>query len=135
MCRVDVAGAAAGATNVRALTGFSSPADGKVLVTAGEAILYTDARYTVQAREESRLPQHIARPPETYEHAASAVKGLRVGFEAEHLTVAGLEDLRTHWDATLVPTRGLVEALRLVKTPEEVQAIREAQDLADRVFA
>lgn len=120
--------------NVRALTGFSSGADGKVLVLAGEATLYTDARYTVQAREESSVPQHIARPPETYEHAAERVRGLRVGFEAEHLTVAGLEDLRAHWDAALVPTRGLVEALRRVKTAQEVAAIREAQALADRVF-
>lgn len=123
-----------GPANVRALTGFSSPADGKVLVTAEGATLYTDARYTVQAREESRLPPVIARPPETYEHAASPVRDLRVGFEAEYLTVAGFEELRAHWDATLVPTRGLVEALRLVKTPGEVQAIRDAQDLADRVF-
>ncbi len=123
-----------GPANVRALSGFSSSSDGKVLVTAGEATLYTDARYTVQAREESPLTLFVARPPETYAHAASAVKGLRVGFEAEHLTVAGLEDLRAHWDAALVPTRGLVEALRLVKTAEEVQAIRDAQGVADRVF-
>lgn len=120
--------------NVRAVTGFTSPGDGKVLVTGDGATLYTDARYTVQAREESRVPQHIARPPGTYEHAADTVRGLRVGFEAEHLTVAGLEDLQGHWEAELVPTRGLVERLRLVKTPEEVAAIREAQALADRVF-
>ncbi|EYB67712.1 peptidase M24 [Deinococcus phoenicis] len=121
--------------NVRAITGFSSGADGKVLVTADGATLYTDARYTVQAQEESRVPQVIARPPETYQDAAERVKGQRVGFEAEHLTVAGLEVLRDHWDAALVPTRGLVEGVRLVKSPQEVQAIREAQALADRVFA
>lgn len=121
--------------NVRALSGFSSGKDGKVLVTAdGGATLYTDARYTVQAQEESRLPQVIARPPETYQDAAARVKGQRVGFEAEHLTVAGLEALREHWDATLVPTRGLVEGVRRVKSLEEVQAIRAAQAVADRVF-
>ncbi len=121
--------------NVRALSGFSSGEDGKVLVTPEGATLYTDARYTVQAQEEARVPVHIARPPETYRDAAARVKGQRVGFEAEHLTVAGLEALREHWDAQLVPTRGLVERVRLVKTPEEVQLIREAQALADRVFA
>ncbi|GAA5512219.1 aminopeptidase YpdF [Deinococcus carri] len=121
--------------NVRAITGFSSGADGKVLVTAQGATLYTDARYTVQAREESRVPQHIARPPETYQDAAGRVRGQRVGFEAEHLTVAGLEALQDHWDVTLVPTRGLVEGVRLIKSPQEVQAVRDAQALADRVFA
>ncbi|GAA5532518.1 aminopeptidase YpdF [Deinococcus aluminii] len=120
--------------NVRALSGFSSGQDGKVLVTGGGATLYTDARYTVQAQEESQVPQVIARPPETYQDAAQKVQGARVGFEAEHLTVAGLEALREHWDAALVPTRGLVEGVRLVKSPQEVQAIREAQAVADRVF-
>ena len=121
--------------NVRYVSGFSSGADGKVLVTAEGATLYTDARYTVQAAEESRLPQFIARPPETYEEASTRVKGLRVGFEAEHLTVAGLEELRERWEAELVPTRGLVEGLRLVKSAAEVALIREAQAIADRVFA
>ncbi|KEF35390.1 aminopeptidase [Deinococcus sp. RL] len=121
--------------NVRAVSGFSSGKDGKVLVTGDGAVLYTDGRYTVQAQEESRIEQHIARPPETYQDAAERVRGGRVGFEAEHLTVAGLEDLRAHWEAELVPTRGLVEALRRVKTPQEVAAIREAQALADRVYA
>jgi len=120
--------------NVRAVSGFSSGKDGKVLVTPEGAVLYTDGRYTVQAQEESRLEAHIARPPETYQDAAGRVKDLRTGFEAEHLTVAGLEALREHWDTTLTPTRGLVEGLRRVKAPEELEAIREAQALADRVF-
>ncbi len=122
--------------NVRALTGFSSGEDGKVLVGPGDAVtLYTDARYTVQAQEESRVDVFVARPPETYQHAAETVRGLRVGIEADHLTVAGLEDLGQHWDTTLVPVRGMIEGLRTIKSPEEVQAIREAQALADRVFA
>ena len=48
--------------------------------------------------------------------------------------MAGLETLREYWDAALTPTRGLVEGVRLVKSAEEVEAIREAQALADRVF-
>ncbi|WP_155297648.1 M24 family metallopeptidase [Deinococcus kurensis] len=122
--------------NVRAVSGFSSGKDGKVLVTQGAATLYTDARYTVQAAEESPLDTFIARPPATLEHAAPGLTGLRVGFEADHLTVAALEDLREHWpQATLVAVRGLVQSLRAVKTGAEVQAIRDAQALADQVFA
>ena len=121
--------------NVRWLSGFTSAEDGKVLVTPDGATLYTDARYAVQAQEESSLPQHIARPPATYEHAADTVRGLRVGFEAESLTVAELDDLRLAWpDATLVALRGTLAALRAVKTAEEIGAIRAAQDLADRVY-
>lgn len=122
--------------NVRALSGFTGGHDGKVLVTAEGATLYTDARYTVQAQEESSLPQFIARPPETYAHAAESLKGLRVGFEATHLTVAGLEDLQKAWpDSALVPLRGVIQELRLVKDEDEIQAMRAAQDLADRVYS
>ncbi|MFC4636796.1 M24 family metallopeptidase [Deinococcus hohokamensis] len=121
--------------NVRALSGFTSGKDGKVLVTPQGATLYTDARYTVQAQEESPLPAVIARPPDTYRDAAAALSGLRVGFEADHLTVSGLDDLREHWaDATLVPVRGLIQKIRAIKTPEEIEAIRAAQALADQVY-
>ncbi|UBV43808.1 Xaa-Pro peptidase family protein [Deinococcus taeanensis] len=121
--------------NVRALSGFTSGRDAKVLVTPDGATLYTDARYTVQAAEESPLTAHIARPPATYEHAAPGVSGLRVGFEADHLTVAALEDLRANWPgATLLPVQGLVQSLRVIKTADEIQALRDAQVLADEVF-
>ncbi|GGK88354.1 M24 family metallopeptidase [Deinococcus radiotolerans] len=121
--------------NVRAISGFSSGKDAKVLVTPDAATLYTDARYTVQAAEESPLSAFIARPPETLKHAAPGLAGLRVGFEAEHLTVAAHDDLREHWpQATLVPVKGLVQGLRVLKSAEEIEAIRDAQVLADEVF-
>lgn len=122
--------------NVRYLSQFSSPEDGRVLLTAEGATLYTDARYTVQAQEESTLPVHIARGADVYAHAAPSLKGLRVGFEAQHLTFGAWEDLKAAWaDSELTPTRNLIEPLRLVKSPEEVQAIRAAQAIADAAFA
>ena len=121
--------------NVRYVSGFTDGRDGKVLLLAEGGTLYTDARYTVQAQEESRMPQVIARPPETLEHAAPRVAGRRVGFETEHLTVAQYEDLKAHWDAVLVSTKGLIETLRQVKTVQEIASIRAAQDIADAAFA
>lgn len=124
-----------GPTNVRALSGFSSPYDGKILVTTDSATLYTDARYTVQAKEECQMDIHIARPPETFEHAARIVAGLKVGIEGDYLTVSQLEELENHWpDATLISTTDLIETLRIVKTPQEIQQIQAASDIADQVF-
>ncbi|WP_425486277.1 M24 family metallopeptidase [Deinobacterium chartae] len=119
--------------NVRYLSGFTTPKDGRVLITPERSILYTDARYTVQAQEESALEVVIARGPEVLAHAAEVVRGKRVGFEAEHLSVAALEDLSA-LEASLVPTRGLVEILRRIKTPEEIAKIRRAQELADNAL-
>lgn len=121
--------------NVHYLSHFSSPEDAKVLVQPGGSRLYTDARYAVQAAQESPLPHFIARPPLTWQHAAEELRGKRVGFEASHLTVQELHDLQEHWAAELVPTRGMVEALRLRKTPEELEHIRTAQRLTDEALA
>jgi Xaa-Pro aminopeptidase len=131
--------------NVRYLSGFSSGADGKLLITSAAnmpytATLYTDARYTVQVEEESPLPVFISRPPATLAHAATSVAGLRVGFEADHLSVSELEELRHHWQvgeqpATLVSSSGLIEGLRLIKSEGEIAQIRAAQNIADAAFA
>ncbi len=121
--------------NLRYLSGFSSPEDAKLLITPGGATLYTDGRYTVQAAQEVDLPVHIARPPATLEHAAAQLRGLRVGFEAAHLSVAAHQELQQHWQAELVALGGLVEQLRLIKAPAELESIRAAQNIADTAFA
>ena len=120
--------------NVRYLSGFSDPADGKVLLSADQATLLTDARYSVQVADEVALPIVIARSPETLRRAAESVAGLRVGFEAAHLSVAALGELQEHWRAELVPTQGLIEGLRLVKDAREIAAIRRAQAVADAAY-
>ena len=60
----------------------------------------------------------------------------RVGFESQQLTVdqhqrllAALKDT-----ATLVPTAGLIEELRMVKTAEEVALLRAVASIAGRAF-
>ncbi|GAA4021317.1 Xaa-Pro peptidase family protein [Deinococcus rubellus] len=121
--------------NIRYLSGFSSPEDAKLLLTPDAAILYTDSRYALQAAQEVKVEIHIARSPATLEHAAEWVQGLKVGFEAEHLTVAGLDDLKQYWQAELVPLRRPIETLRLVKSDAEIAMIRRAQAIADAAYA
>jgi len=118
--------------NVRYLSGFSSPEDAQVYVSREGALLLTDGRYTVQAEEESRIPFKIL----TREERKAFFEGLegRIGFEAEHLPYARLEELRELAPVEWVPTRGLVERLRIKKTPEEVRLIQKAQALADEAF-
>ncbi|GGM94286.1 aminopeptidase [Thermus composti] len=117
--------------NVRYLTGFPHPEDAQVLITEEGGFLLTDPRYP-EAAEESRLPAKVLKREEK-EALLKTLRG-RVGFEAEHLPYAALERLRELAPAEWVPTRGVVERLRLKKTPEEVAAIRKAQALAEEAL-
>jgi len=118
--------------NVRYLSGFPHPEDAQVLIAEEGAFLLTDPRYP-EAGRESRIPAKVLRREEK-EALFQGLRG-RVGFEAEHLPYAALERLRELSPAEWVPTKGVVERLRLKKTPEEVAAIRKAQALAEEALA
>jgi Xaa-Pro aminopeptidase len=118
--------------NVRYLSGFPHPEDAQVLLSHEGAFLLTDPRYP-EAERESRIPAKVLRREEK-EGLFQGLRG-RVGFEAEHLPYAALERLRELSPAEWVPTKGVVERLRLKKTPEEVAAIRKAQALAEEALA
>lgn len=126
--------------HVRYLSGFSSPRDGKVLVTKTDAILYTDGRYTVQAEQESRLETYITHQPgvarltEMIEEAAKHVNGKAVGFEADDLPYGWYARFFDAWKAKLVPVYELIEPMRAVKTPAEIEAIRTAARIADEAL-
>lgn len=118
--------------NVRYLSDFPHPEDAQVLLTEEGAFLLTDPRYP-EAERESRLPAKVLRREEK-EALLRGLKG-RVGFEAEHLPYAALERLKELAPVEWVPTKGVVERLRLKKTPEEVARIRQAQALAEEALA
>ena len=127
--------------NRRYLSGFTGSA-GVLLVTPREAVLLTDFRYVEQAAAQAPAFEVVKFEglawPVLAEQAARL--GLRrLGFEAEDLTVDGhlrlQEALRqTAPQVELVPLRGFVEALRQVKDPAEIDALRRAVELADRAF-
>src|SRR5690606_19660910 len=71
--------------NVRYLTGFSSPEDASVLVLPDRAVMLTDGRYTAQAQEEALLPYEIVTSADS--RIADLSTGLRLGVEAEHMTL------------------------------------------------
>ena len=122
--------------NVRYLSGFTSPADGRVLVTEKNATLLTDGRYTAQVDEESRLETDIS-PASTMwlERVTELAQPYRLAVEADHLTLAQFQELEEKLENAPVPTAGLVTDFRLIKTPEELKAIRAAAKIADDAFS
>jgi Xaa-Pro aminopeptidase len=127
--------------NVRYLCGFSGSA-GVLLATSGGAVLFTDGRYTVQARKEVKGARVVIARKAPLAAAAehlptrSGRRAPAVGIEAEHLTVAARELLRKRAAAgfRLRSTSGLVEQLRRVKDDEELNVMRAAARLGSELF-
>ena len=118
--------------NVRYLSHFSSPDDGTVLVLPDAVVLLTDGRYTAQADEESAIPfEIVANADDT---VARLTRGLRLGVESDHITVKrfkAIGELRGEEPRTSV---GIVSRLRMVKSPAEIDLLREAARLTDVGF-
>ncbi|HYH01182.1 MAG TPA: Xaa-Pro peptidase family protein [Terriglobales bacterium] len=116
--------------NVCYLCGFTGSA--AVLAIAGRRIaLFTDGRYTAQAREETRGAKVVIAKGPALTAAAKWLEKSRpkvVGVEAEHLTLSLSSALKKLLPpkARLRETRGLVERFRIIKEPGEVERIRAA---------
>jgi len=118
--------------NVRYLTGLSSSNAAVLVEPGGDATLFTDFRYAqkAQALEGVRFEQ-TARA--VIGDLATRLVGRTIWIEAQVLTVAGYETLREGGVETVSQT-GLVERLRAIKEPEELNALRAAAAISDTVF-
>src|SRR4051812_2678345 len=129
--------------NVRYLCGFTGSSGVLAMVRTSrvrKAAFFTDGRYTEQAAAEVKGAQVIIAKCAAISSAVDwlakqSVKGL-VGFEAEHVTVAARAGLQKASKGRLrfAPTTGVVERLRAVKEPAEVQQLRAAVVLGCKVF-
>jgi Xaa-Pro aminopeptidase len=117
--------------NVRYLTGFTG-SNAAFLLTNERALLFTDPRYRTQASRESDCEVRIAKGPLSREIAVAVQRlGLksvafernRIGFEEYQVLTEALAGVR------LRPLMGAAEALRMVKSPDEIAAIRNSVQL------
>ena len=117
--------------NVLYLTGFDS-SNAVLLVEADRVRLFTDFRYAERARELDGVEVE-----ETERHIYSDLEGRlprRIGFESDALTYANFELLEAVGGMELARRRGLVESLRAVKEPGELDAIRRATEVTNRTY-
>jgi Xaa-Pro aminopeptidase len=142
--RDSIAAAGAGAflethlPNVYYLSGFSGDS-GALLVDAGSASLFTDGRFTIQAKEETRgIRVHIHTGP-LLEAVGAHLKGQRrqkVAVAPSQLSLANWRMLKkaaggqVKWAAI----DGLVESLRAVKDADEIDRVREAARVGSEVM-
>jgi Xaa-Pro aminopeptidase len=121
-----------GLVNVRYLTGFVSSNAALLVDPAGEATLFTDFRYAETARTvEGVRFEETAR--NILGELAGTLSRRRIAVEAAHLSLANADVLRGG-GVELVATTGLVEKLRAVKEPAELELLRRAATISDRVF-
>jgi Xaa-Pro aminopeptidase len=115
--------------NVLYLSGFSGDS-GYLLVEPQRATLFTDGRFTVQAGEEApgaKLVLQRGSLPATVGKHLARTKGI-VGYSPSQLSLLTWHALRQAAGATLRwrAAEGIVEALRVVKSPQEIAEIRQA---------
>ncbi|MHC5540086.1 M24 family metallopeptidase [Singulisphaera rosea] len=126
--------------NVSYLTGFSGD-DSTFLLAKDRAIVLSDGRYQDQLAQECPDLEIKIRPVaqlmiSAIAETVSALGIRRLGFEANAVSVADFEELRSRLSGIeLIAIQGRVESLRAIKDKDEVAAIREAIGFAERAFA
>lgn len=128
--------------NRRYLSGFDGSA-GYLFITHREAVLATDFRYIEQAQRQAKgyeIYRIAGDMAEWFPKLVSDSGSCRLGFESGNITFAIYEKMtevlsRSPSKARLVPVDGLVESLRAVKEPEEIELITKAVKFTDAAFA
>ena len=123
------------------LSGFDGSA-GYLLIAAQDTILATDFRYIEQAKAQApdyKIFQITNDMAKWLPELVAELKLRKLGFEAKHITFTMYRELSDILDKTksqlrLVPTDGLVESLRAIKEPEEIELICKAAEITDSAF-
>ena len=121
------------------LSGFDGSA-GYLLITPQNTILATDFRYLEQAK--TQAPDYEIFPitnniTDWFPKLTADLDLERLGFEAGHVTFATyrqLTDTLKPPQFKFVPVDGLVESLRAIKEPEEIEFIAKAVEITDNTF-
>ena len=118
-------------SNIRYLTGFTGSNAALVVSPAG-AVLFTDGRYTEQARLEVRGAE-VEVTPDPWTAVARRMRILRarrIGFESRHLTVDSFRTVSRGRADRFVPVPDLVAAIRMRKEPGEILSMERATAIA-----
>src|SRR5699024_4612308 len=94
-------------------------------------------RYTEQAKEQAESFTIIEHTGPIEEEIAKQLKNLhieRLGFEEDHVTYAQFKLYKEKFPLQLIAVKEIIESLRLIKTDEEIEIIKQAAVIADAAF-
>jgi Xaa-Pro aminopeptidase len=127
--------------DVRYLSGFTG-SNAALVLTKAQSVLFTDGRYTVQAKAEALGTRVVIAKKPVLPTACEWIEASRVkrcGFDAANTTVAALNSMRSAVSSKVrrqlfTPVSSLISRLREVKDPNEIRKIRAAANLGCRLF-
>jgi len=126
-----------GLPNIRYLTGFTG-SSGYLLVAPDFLVLYTDGRYDIQARAQTRDVEVRISTVSVLLAFLEDLKKRRIrrlGFEQNRISFDTYQYLRGELrGGRFQPLNGLVEKLRMVKSDGEIDRIRASVDLNSCAF-
>ncbi|CEO10160.1 peptidase M24 [[Clostridium] sordellii] len=121
--------------NKRYISGFTGTA-GSILITKNKCILFTDFRYTQQAKDQAtnfEIVEISRTNPIT--NFLKEMKINRLGFEDDKMSFSTYSNYKEALnDVEMVPLKGLMLTLRAVKDKKELETIRHAAKIADSGF-
>jgi Xaa-Pro aminopeptidase len=124
--------AQSGQANVRYLTGLDSSNSALLVEPDGSATLFTDFRYAARGRAVPDV-EFVETPRNLLVGVAEHLAGRRIAFEEANLPAVGLRLLQEA-GVDAVATAGLVESIRAVKDDAELESMRRAGAISDKVF-
>ena len=124
-------------TNVRYLSGFTGSA-GSMLISKEKSYFFTDGRYTEQVKNQVQNSQifitgstHVK---EIYNQKIIK-NNSRVGFEANHVSYSLYRCLVGQFpNTTWISTENIVEHIAAVKDINEIDSLKTAIQITDKVF-
>lgn len=125
-------------SNMRYLSGFSG-GTGYLLITDRETVIFTDSRYTIQAKEESDTFTVVELQDTYVSLIAEWIEKEQIeilGFEGRDVQVSDYLEWKEKFPAGELRDIGnKIDLLRSIKTPEELEKLAEAERIGDKAFS
>jgi len=123
--------------NIQYLTGYK-PFPGILLITKNDKILYSDTIYFNDILTNVKGFRIEAKNNNFSENLGSTLQKLSagiIGFEENYVSVKCYNDLKKH-NRTIkfLPLDGILDDLRAVKEPDEIEELKKAASIADSAF-
>lgn len=122
--------------NLRYATNFTGSA-GLALITQDNSWFITDFRYTEQATAQATGFEVVQAKTSLLAEVAELIEaqGIKtVSFEQDYVTYATFVQYQEKLQAELKPVSGIIEKIRMIKSPEEISILKQAAEIADAAY-